>query len=91
MKNEQPTLILYAVKNLGRNRKSVWQPIGAAWPHADGKGFNISFDLLPMQGQDLVLREPMLPAADEPNAADATTEANAEQATHDRELEEVPF
>ena len=66
MAKEQPTLILYAVKNMGRNRKSIWQPIGAAWPHQDGKGFNISLYLLPMQGQDLVLREPMPESQDVP-------------------------
>ncbi|SEC42890.1 hypothetical protein [Bradyrhizobium erythrophlei] len=35
-----------------------WTRIGAAWPHQDGKGFNI----LPMNGR-LVVREPKAASA----------------------------
>ncbi len=86
MAKEQPTLILYSVKNMGRNRKSIWQPIGAAWPHQDGKGFNISFDLMPMQGQDMVLREPLPPFEDAPANADASEQATASQPLADADM-----
>ena len=31
--------------------KAFWTKVGAAWPHKDGKGFNVSLD------GDLVIRE----------------------------------
>lgn len=40
------------------NEKSVWQEIGAAWTHKDGKGFNLQFKALPLPGGEIVLREP---------------------------------
>ena len=33
-----------------------WTKIGAAWPHADGKGLNIVLSALPVTGR-IVLRE----------------------------------
>ncbi len=35
--------------------KKRWIEIGAAWPHKDGDGFNVSLDALPPSGR-LVLR-----------------------------------
>lgn len=46
----RPTHIAYWVKER-ENKKGEWRPIGVAWPHADGKGFNISLDLQPMDGR----------------------------------------
>ena len=37
--------------------KGLWTEIGVAWPHQDGKGFNVKFNLLP-NGADIVIREP---------------------------------
>jgi hypothetical protein len=34
------------------------EPIGAAWSHQDGKGFNVKFDYLPLNGAEIVIREP---------------------------------
>lgn len=34
-----------------------WTKIGAAFPHKDGKGFNVELSALPLSGK-LVLREP---------------------------------
>jgi len=36
----------------------TWTPVGAAWPHKDGKGFNIRLESLPVRfdGQ-LTIRE----------------------------------
>lgn len=38
--------------------KSVWQEIGAAWKHKDGKGLNLQFKALPLPEGEIVLREP---------------------------------
>ena len=35
----RPTHRVYAVTKNGE--KKFWQPIGAMWAHADGKGFNL--------------------------------------------------
>ena len=40
--------------------KGYWTKIGAAWPHQDGKGFNLELELLPVSSGDtmkLTLRE----------------------------------
>ena len=49
----KPSHRLYRV--LGDGDASNWTPIGAAWPHKDGKGFSISCDAVPLQGR-IVLR-----------------------------------
>ncbi|MCA0248977.1 MAG: hypothetical protein LCH93_20390 [Proteobacteria bacterium] len=36
--------------------KAFWADIGAAWAHGDGKGFDVVLNLLPMQGQNIVIR-----------------------------------
>ena len=36
----------------GRNgQKANWTRVGAAWPHADGKGFNLQLDAVPLDGR----------------------------------------
>ena len=49
----KPTHRLYRV--IGDGEASNWTPIGAAWPHKDGKGFSLSCDAVPLQGR-IVLR-----------------------------------
>ena len=44
---------LYRV--IGDGRSAIWTPIGAAWPNKDGMGFNVSCDLVPLQGR-IVMR-----------------------------------
>ncbi len=57
--SKRPALELYAVtKPRNGEGKGFWQKVGAAWPHEDGKGFSLKMDLMPIAGQDLVLREP---------------------------------
>ncbi|TQF40095.1 hypothetical protein UNPF46_11570 [Bradyrhizobium sp. UNPF46] len=41
----------------GEGDKAFWTKIGAAWPHEDGKGFNLQLSCLPLDGR-LVVREP---------------------------------
>lgn len=31
--------------------KAFWTRIGSAWAHADGKGFNIQVDVVPLDGR----------------------------------------
>ena len=38
-------------------KRSNWSKIGAAWPHNDGKGFNLQLDCIPLNGR-LTVREP---------------------------------
>ncbi len=49
----KPSHRLYRVVGEGRN--SIWTPIGAAWPNKDGLGFNVTCDMVPLQGR-LVMR-----------------------------------
>ena len=53
----RPTYRIYSVTKNG-DRKANWQEIGAAWPHKDGKGFNLTFAARPLDGAQIVLREP---------------------------------
>jgi hypothetical protein len=52
----------FHVKNVadkagGPGEKSYWTKIGVAFPHADGKGFNVVLDCMPFNGE-VVLRLP---------------------------------
>jgi hypothetical protein len=38
-------------------KKSIWTRIGCAWQHADGEGFNIQLDAVPVDGK-ITLRIP---------------------------------
>lgn len=49
-----PSYIVYQVR--GREgTKGFWTRIGAAWAHADGQGFNIQIESVPLDGR-LTLR-----------------------------------
>ena len=56
--SKRPTHYLYAVSKRGGSDKGNWTRIGAAWPNSDGKGFNFKLDLVPVNGADIVMREP---------------------------------
>ena len=45
-----PSHIAYHVRN-GNSDKGFWTRIGAAWAHADGNGFNIQIETLPLAGR----------------------------------------
>ena len=49
--SNRPTYIAYWIREREDNGKGVWNPIGAAWAHADGKGFNLVLDLQPRDGR----------------------------------------
>jgi len=54
--SSKPTHRIYAVTK--RGDKNHWDDIGAAWSHKDGKGFNLKLSYLPLNGGELVIREP---------------------------------
>jgi hypothetical protein len=70
--NSRPTHRVFAVTKNGK--KKFWQPIGALWAHADGKGFNLSLDYLPLNGAQTVVRE----ISDEPQAEQAEGNGGAQ-------------
>lgn len=56
-KSTKPPFIAYAVIDRGEDKKSKWREIGVAYPHKDGKGFDILYDVLPLNGR-ITLRVP---------------------------------
>ena len=64
-KSNTPSHIVYQVQD-GKEDKSYWHRIGAAWQHKDGKGFSIQLTALPIDGQ-LTVRE-LAPAEAETEA-----------------------
>ena len=58
----RPSRRVYAVTKNGE--RSFWQPIGAAWVHNDGWGFNVKLDYLPLNGAEIVIRKPKGEEAD---------------------------
>lgn len=47
---KSPTHTAYQVRQLSGD-KSMWTRIGSAWPHGDGKGFNIQLNAVPLDGR----------------------------------------
>ena len=54
-----PTYILYHGRNTGKDKdsKKIWTRIGAVWPNKSGKGFNLTWDYLPL-GEGLTVMLP---------------------------------
>jgi hypothetical protein len=48
-----PTHEAFVIDGEGKNAR--WTRIGAAWPHQDGHGFNVSLTTIPLSGR-LVIR-----------------------------------
>lgn len=48
--NRTPTHIAYQVRDR-EGKKGFWTRIGAAWAHADGQGFTVQLDSLPIDGR----------------------------------------
>jgi hypothetical protein len=46
-----PSHTAYQVRDRGEGKKSFWTRIGSAWQHADGKGFNVQLDCVPLDGR----------------------------------------
>lgn len=54
-----PSHIAYHVRD-HEGKESYWTRIGSAWAHADGKGFNIQVETIPLDGR-ITLRVPTEP------------------------------
>lgn len=48
--SKAPSHVAYQVRDR-EGKKSFWTRIGAAWQHADGKGFNIQLEVVPLDGR----------------------------------------
>jgi hypothetical protein len=48
--NKAPSHVAYNVREV-EGRKSFWTRIGSAWAHADGKGFNVQIECVPLDGR----------------------------------------
>lgn len=69
--SKRPSHRIYAVT--GNGQKKFWQAIGAAWPHADGEGFNLVLDYLPLNDADLVMLKPKAEEAEAEAAPETET------------------
>jgi hypothetical protein len=45
-----PSHVAYQVRDR-EGQKGIWTRIGSVWPHADGKGFNVQLDAVPLDGR----------------------------------------
>lgn len=53
-RGKTPSHTCYQVRDR-EGKKSFWTRIGSAWAHADGSGFNIQLESVPLDGR-VVLR-----------------------------------
>lgn len=53
--SKAPSHGVYTVRDRGEGKKAFWIRIGSAWPHRDGKGFNVQLECHPLDDQ-LTLR-----------------------------------
>lgn len=49
--SKAPSHIAYHVRDRGEGKKGFWTRIGSAWAHADGKGFNVQLEVVPLDGR----------------------------------------
>ena len=52
----RPTHRLYSVTKDGKG-ETVWDELGALWPHKDGNGFSLKLAKTPVAGAHLVIRK----------------------------------
>ena len=48
--SKTPSHVAYQVRDRD-GKKGFWTRIGSAWPHADGQGFNIQLECVPLDGR----------------------------------------
>ena len=48
--SKQPSHVAYQVRNR-EGKTSIWTRIGTVWPHADGQGFNVQIECVPLDGR----------------------------------------
>jgi len=49
--SKQPSHSAYQVRDDKNGGRGFWTRIGSAWAHADGKGFNLQIDAVPLDGR----------------------------------------
>ena len=54
---KKPAYVAYSVRDRGEGKKARFTEIGVAFPHKDGKGFDILYDAVPLSGR-ITLRVP---------------------------------
>jgi hypothetical protein len=47
---KSPTHVAYVVRDR-EGQKGYWTRVGVAWAHADGKGFNVQIEAVPLDGR----------------------------------------
>jgi hypothetical protein len=59
MSGERPSHKCFVVEDRegAGGKEAFWTRIGSAWPHKDGKGFNLQLSALPAGGGRMVMRE----------------------------------
>lgn len=45
-----PSHVAYHVRDR-EGQKGLWTRIRSVWPHADGKGFNVQLEVVPLDGR----------------------------------------
>ncbi len=48
--SKSPSHIAYQVRDR-EGKKGFWTRIGSAWAHADGSGFNVQLECIPLDGR----------------------------------------
>ncbi len=48
--SKAPSHVAYHVRDR-EGKKSYWTRIGSAWAHADGQGFNVQLEVVPLDGR----------------------------------------
>jgi len=48
---QKPAFAAYAVTGRGHDQDDWWTPVGAAFPHKDGEGYNIVLQAIPLDGK----------------------------------------
>jgi hypothetical protein len=48
--SKAPSHVAYHVRDRD-GKKGYWTRIGSAWAHADGKGFNLQLEIVPLDGR----------------------------------------
>jgi len=66
---QRPAFDAYVVD--GDGKEAFWSKIGAAWPHEDGKGYNLQLTAIPVNGRVALRlpREKPMPAEDKAKPA----------------------
>ena len=54
--SKKPPYIAYSVRERGEGKDSKWTEIGVAFPHKDGKGFQLKYNACPIGDCEIVLR-----------------------------------